>query len=563
MKKKEYPADKISSYFYKEKLLVFWIVVTGTLCSLFMVSVNVAQGRLLDTLLEYEHVDELIRSAVVFVLIVSLIQLLRLIKRYYTRRFANRTAFSMRKIMFTQMILEPLDKIEQSQSGDHITRMLSDVDLCAEGMRKVMTEVFDTGMLIISYFGGMLMYDVKLSLIASLCIPLASLMATLMKRFVEKKTSIYREASSYNANLTLEQCSHILLYRTHSMEDKAQKEYERVQQDLKKKAFSVAMLENALIPIYQILSMSGIVIVILIGGQYVISKSWSIGDFTAYLAIYALLADKASKAAKVFNITQKAKVSWQRVKQYMKHETLMLPNDADCQAETMQVKNLCFTYPNANEPVFQNISFELKKGEIMGVCSLVAQGKSTLLLSLLQEYPYEGTILFDHEEKCASCSSNLLSYMGHDPYLMSDTIQENIEMGRKGNMKEALADACFEEDLMKMPKKEKTSVGSSGMAMSNGQQQRIALARALYRTTCFMLLDDLFAALDEKTGDEVFDNLRKHHKNQGILLTTHKTGILRKCDRILCLENGSYQIGTHDELMKTCATYQQLQKEGV
>ena len=300
-----------------EKKLIAAIFITGTLCSLFMVSVNVEQGRLLDALLDHRSFFGLMMQALFFIAIVSIIQILRLLKRYYTRRFANRTTLHMRSIMFSQMIADPLAEMEKNESGDMITKILSDVDLCAEGMRKVMTEIFDTGMLIISYFLGLLMYDVRCTLWACLCIPVASFLATMMKGYVEKKTAIYRKASSDNANLTIEQCSNVLLFRANSVEKRAKQEYYHSLEDLKKKAVLIAVLENALTPFYQIISMIGILVIIVMGGRYVIDGIWTFGDFTAYISIYVLLADKASKAAKIFNITQKAQVSWMRDRWYL------------------------------------------------------------------------------------------------------------------------------------------------------------------------------------------------------------------------------------------------------
>lgn len=123
MNKKICP-NKISSYFFMEKKLIAAIFITGTLCSLFMVSVNIEQGRLLDALLDHRSFFGLMMQALFFIAIVSIIQILRLLKRYYTRRFANRTTLHMRSIMFSQMIADPLAEMEKNESGDMITKVM-------------------------------------------------------------------------------------------------------------------------------------------------------------------------------------------------------------------------------------------------------------------------------------------------------------------------------------------------------------------------------------------------------------------------------------------------------
>lgn len=561
--KKNFKPDQLKSYFLAEKPLLFGIILTGTICSLFMVMINVMQGRLLDALLDHDSFQDLMMAALYFVGTVAFIQILRLLKRYFTRRFANKTTQRMRSIMMGQLIQEELPTLEKTQSGDMITRILSDVELCSEGMRKVMTEVFDTGMLIISYFFGMLAYDTKLSFIALISIPIASFLATMMKRFVEKKNQMAREANSKWANITLSQVEHVLLYRQNSVEKQQLLEYEMAQKDLKNKAIVAGVLENALAPFYEILSMIGILPVIILGGQYVMEGYWTIGDLTAYISIFVLLAQKASKAAKIFNITQKASVSWKRVKKYMQPEVIK-PEVLSCAyTSVMRVEHLSFTYPESDKKIIEDVSFEIKKGEIMGICSPIAGGKSTLLLALLGKYPYEGKILFDGHDLHDIHAENLMGYMGHEAYLMSDTIEENIEMGRVGNLEDALKDACFDEDLINMPLKEKTQAGSEGSALSNGQKQRIALARALYSKTNFVLLDDPFSALDANTSLKVMENLKEHHKDQGILITTHKMELMKNFDKILYLEgDGHWQLGTHDELMRISAGYAKLARGG-
>lgn len=544
---------KVKDYFWQEKRLVSIIFLSGTICSLSMSLINVMQGALLDTLLQEPAFLVIARQIAWFLLIVALIQGLRYIKRYYTRRFANRISVAMRGLCYHNMLAEKMDMGKQKKDGDMITRILQDVDLCAEGMRKVLTEVFDTGMLLLSYLFAMIAYDASLAVLSILFVPIACIIAALLKQRVFAYTKDARSASSQQADLTIRQLSHALYFRIAGCEKRNLEEYCQGQELLFQKSVKVSLVEAIMSPIYQIISMLGILMIFVIGGSYVIEGSWTIGAFTAFLSIFIIFAQKASKAAQLVNIVQKAIISWHRIEPYLILQDVQFHAATPKHGTTLCVDHLQFAYPN-HPTLLEDVCFTLRKGELIGICGGIASGKSTLLQVIANIFPYEGSIYLDG---CKVQNEDYVcSYMGHAPALFSHSMEENITWGEQGDLKKILELAQLQEVLQDRSLKDE--VGNEGSRFSDGQRKRIALARALYAPTDFVLLDDPFSALDPKTQDHLFVALQAW-KEKGILLSTHRVELFPRMDQLLFIRSDHHVVsGTHQELYEREIEYRRM-----
>ncbi|MEG1953013.1 MAG: ABC transporter ATP-binding protein [Hydrogenoanaerobacterium sp.] len=554
--------QKIISYWKKQWRVVVLIVLTGTVFNASMSFAPVLQGRIIDILLSGGKTAQILRPAAVFVLVVVAVQLLRFLKRYYVRVFANRTGASMRQNVYNKLIHQSAADIADEKTGDLMTKVVSDVDACVEGMRKFTTEIFDTGVLMLSYLITLLYYGAWLTFCACAFIPAAMLLAEKLKTVIFKYTKAYRAQLSEVSQLSCENAENAILYRICSADKANLVRYNSALAVLKKKAVLANVLENSMQPVYNIIAMTGVFSIVLLGGKNVASGLWTVGDFSAYLTIFSALAVKASKAAKLFNSMQKAQVSWQRIKPYLAEVKEESTSAAESlQPATLCVKSMAFTYPAAEKPTVQRISFSAKSGELIGITGPVASGKSTIGLALLGLYPYSGSICFNTKElsSCTSAEiSSYLTYAGHESSLLSDTIYNNISLGTGGDIMPVLRDVCFEEDLAKMPQGVQTPVGASGVRLSGGQQARLALARALYCKSPVLVLDDPFAAVDIKTEERIVSNLKQCCKNRIIILISHRIACFKDADKVLLVNDGSAVCSTHDELLKTSDIYRNI-----
>lgn len=557
--------QRLINYWKKERIVVFLIVIFGLSFNITTVLGPIFQGKLIDAVLGKNKLKEIIILSLIYISIITMIQTLRYFKRFYIRRFANSTSASMRLMIYNNIMNKSSEELEKESAGNLMTRALSDVDLCVEGMRKFTTEIFDTGVLMASYIVSMLIYNVKITLLAIFFVPIAMLLAEKLKTIIYKYTNEYRKKSVKFANITFDTIDNVLLYRANGMEEKNRAKYKQELEELQVKAIKANILENSMQPIYNLIAMLGVAFVIYLGGSKVITGGWSLGIFSTYITMFGALAVKASKAAKLFNSVQKSQVSWKRIKPYLT-EYKVKNQDQDLQKEntSLVVSNLSFSFPESRENILENISFQGKSGQIIGITGAIASGKTTLGLSLLGIYPYIGSIKIDGKElNCYSEfeRSQMISYLGHKSQLLSDTIYNNIVLGEASEIDSVIRNICFLEDLNSMPEGINTLVGNGGIRLSGGQQSRIALARTLLRKSKIIILDDPFASVDMNTEAKIINNLRKNYKDSLILIISHRLRIFPYVDNIILLNNDKSCIyGNHSELLLKSELYSSIYK---
>lgn len=554
--------QKLSSYLKREWRVLTIVVLSGLIFNGSMSLIAILQGKLIDAVVGKVPLDLLLSKVFLFVGVVALIQIMRAVKRYSVRLFANRVGAAMRRMFYNGKLSRSLPELSEVSAGDMMNRTVGDVDICVEGMRKVTTEVFDTGVLMIAYFVSMLTYDIKISIIACLFIPLAMFVAEKLKTVIERYTSLSRQQSGVVSELTLSGAENAMLYRAFSVSAVKNLQYDEKLEELEKRNIRSNIFENSMQPIYNVIALTGIVGILILGGGKVAVGDWSVGDFTAYIAIFVALAIKASKAAKLFNTYQKAATSWKRIRPVF--TDYVTPKEAipysGCDV-ALECKNLAYSYSRDSELIFDNLDFSAKAGDIIGVTGKVAAGKTALGLALTGVYPYTGSIILCGQElrdMMHAQRSGLISYLGHDPQLVTDSILENIALGDEGDILTILNDVCFEEDLKSMPDGENTLVGAGGVRLSGGQRSRVALSRTIFREAKLIILDDPFSAVDMKTEAKIFASLKNRCKDSIIILISHRLSVFDQTDKLIYLENGTAKCSTHERMLEDNPEYRSL-----
>ena len=186
----------------------------------------------------------------------AVVQISRYIKRFYVRRFANNVNRRMKKILYGTLVLKSKTELESEGMGDIMTKAILDVDDCAEGMRKFTTEVFDTGVALAAYAGMLLVYDVRLALIAMIFPPISYMLAGKMKIIVQRTGAEYKDSRGILSNATLDRASNAITYRVYGREEDRRIAYEDNLSSYEKAAIMTNIWNSSMTPLYRIISIA-------------------------------------------------------------------------------------------------------------------------------------------------------------------------------------------------------------------------------------------------------------------------------------------------------------------
>lgn len=232
---------------------------------------------------------------------------------------------------------------------------------------------------------------------------------------------------------------------------------------------------------------------------------------------------------------------------------------------SIEFKEFNFSYEDNNH-VLEDINFTINKGETIGVVGKTGSGKTTFIKQLLRLYPIEkNTLLFDGKGIERYYDYTVREKIGYAPQeyqLFSKSIKENVLFFRydlEDRLDEVLEQADIKKDISRFKDGIDTLVGENGLSLSGGQKQRLGIARALLSNPEILILDDSLSAVDSNTEKTIIENIKKTRKGKTNIIVAHRISAVRHADKIVVLDNGKIlNFGTHDELLKKCPWYKQL-----
>ena len=575
--RKNFQPDRVLSYFREEWKVLAVITVSGLIYNLGLLAGPWFEGKMTGCLVGIlngnQFPADMLALVTGYVTAITMVQVSRYIKRFYVRRFANNVNRRMKEILYGSLVRKSRAELEEEGEGNVMTKAILDVDDCVEGMRKFTTEIFDTGVALAGYIGMLLWYDWRLALLCLIFPPISYYTAEKMKKMVQRTGAAYKVQSGVLSAATLDRVQNAVTYRVFGMEHGRQSAYEENLEAYEKAAVKANIWSTAMPPVYRMISMTGVLFILYFGQKNVLGRGWSvwtIAAFTTFLSCFVKLSVKSSSAAKLFNAVHKAQVSWNRIKPLLTGNAAEEPHQTrsdvtrkdalDMHGIDLEVNGLSFRYPEGRE-ILHNISFSAHTGQMIGITGSVACGKSTLGKAFLCEYPYEGQILVNGQNLCEMKQEEqtaAIGYLGHDPELFFDSVENNILLGESADLMELLQKVCMKEEVEEMDEGIRTRIGNGGVRLSGGQAKRLAIARTLCHKKPLMVLDDPFSALDKETEEQIFANLKKDAKDSLVLLISHRLYLFPQMDQVIWMEDGHATVGTHEELSEQITEYRKL-----
>lgn len=320
-----------------------------------------------------------------------------------------------------------------------------------------------------------------------------------------------------------------------------------------------------------------VIMLILVYGSMLVLRTdatgLTAGQLTEYIAYFFALIWPTMAIAQFIGIHSQAKASATRIKKLLDQEPIVKDSSEVRHVEglkgAIEVRNLTFQYPDGDEPVLTDVSFSIKKGEMVGILGRTGSGKSSLVDLLLRIYNLNKDQVFIDGNDIMGLPIKdvraLMGYVPQDNFLFSDTIKNNIgfafETPEDENVQSSAKLADVYDNIMEFTHGFETMLGERGVTVSGGQKQRISIARALAKNPEILILDDSVSAVDTKTEEAIINNLHRIRKGKTTILIAHRISTVKKMDKIILLEKGRVEaVGTHNELLASSALYASMVK---
>ena len=328
------------------------------------------------------------------------------------------------------------------------------------------------------------------------------------------------------------------------------------------------------------LIMYGLTLAIYFEGAYLIKDAAMInkislfGDMVVFSSYAMQIIMSFLMLAMIFMMLPRAEVSANRINEVLDTENTIkdgkIDKDNTKEKGTVEFKNVCFKYPDAEEYLLKNISFKADRGETVAFIGSTGSGKSTLINLIPRFYDVtEGEIFVDGinvKEYNQEVLHNKIGYIPQKAVLFNGTVNSNIAYGDNGKgkpdeekIRKAVEVAQGKEFVEKMDNQYETHIAPGGTNISGGQKQRLSIARAIARDPEIYIFDDSFSALDYKTDAKLRKELKKYTKEATSLIVAQRIGTIMNADKIIVLDEGKVAgIGTHKELLEKCEVYRQI-----
>ncbi len=455
--------------------------------------------------------------------------------------------------------------IQKTNPSKLLTHLTSDVDAVKMFVAQAVASLISSIVIIIGASIMLLLINWKLALAVMCIIPVIGCTFFIILGKVRTLFKQSREVIDWLNKVINESIMGAMLIRVLNSQTTEYNKFNAANSNAKSIGLKILNLFAAMIPIITFVSNIGTLIILALGGHFVINNTMSIGDFAAFNSYVAILIFPILIIGFVMNIISQATASYQRIA-----EIVDAPEIADTGTlkkeikGDVDVKDVTVSYGEKN--ALKHVSFSAKAGTRVAIIGPTAAGKSQLLYLLtgLTE-PNSGVIEYDHQPINAYDSEMLhrqIGFVFQDSIMFNLSIRENIAFSdtvTDESLAKAIETAELQDFLSTLPEGLNTRVSERGTSLSGGQKQRVMLARALALDPKVLLLDDFTARVDTKTEQRILANIAKNYPHLTLISVTQKIASVEHYDEIILLMEGEVLAkGTHAELMETSPEYVQI-----
>ncbi len=457
----------------------------------------------------------------------------------------------------------PMSYFKKEKTGNLISRITNDVNVVQQSISVVFLNMIREPLTIIVFLGIALSISPKLTLFSLIIVPVSVLIIVWIGLKLRKQSTIIQEKLADITSVLHETISGVKIVKAFGMEEYENGKFREQTEKFFRMFLKMVRIRNAASPITEFLSVIVGVVIVYYGGKLVLEEhAIKASEFMGFLLAIFQLMPPIKELGSINNRIQESSAAGDRIFEILDTKPNIFDKENATEIkefnDSIEYKNVYFKYEDSDELILENISFKVKKGEVIAFVGSSGAGKSTLCDLLPRFYdPYKGAIYLDGIDIKDIKIKSLRKLMGivtQETILFNETVRNNIAYGLEDYPMEKIIEAAkaanAHEFIMQLPKGYDTIIGERGSKLSGGQRQRISIARALLKNPPIMIFDEATSALDNESEVLVQEAIENLMVDRTTFVIAHRLSTIRNSDRILVLEKGRIvQDGKHEELI--------------
>ncbi|MFC3878961.1 ABC transporter ATP-binding protein [Algoriphagus namhaensis] len=581
------PLWRLNKYLYKYKGLLLLGILFTVISNIFVIIPAQLVRLAIDYVVESktffqplstggmgdEARDVFLGYVVIFGVLILVMALLRGFFLFLIRQtiiiMSRRVEYDLKNEIFYHYQNLPLSFYRKNSTGDLMARITEDVSR----VRMYLGPAIMYGINLLILFPLVISYMISvnptLTLYSLLPLPVLSLSIYFVNNLINERSEKIQRSLSSLSTYVQEAFSGIRVLKAFVREEDSARDFDTASEDYKVKSINLTKVNALFFPLIMALVGISTIITVYVGGMQVINGQIGYGVIAEFILYVNMLTWPVTSLGWVTSIIQRAAASQARINEFLDEKNDILSKE-NLEIEIdglVKVTDLSFTYPDSGVKALDKVSFEIGKGQTLGIIGTTGSGKSTIANLLMRMYdPDSGQIQIDNENIERYSISSLrrqIGYVPQDVFLFSDSIGNNIAFGLESAddelIEQAAKDADVYQNIVDFPKGFDTMLGERGITLSGGQKQRVSIARAIAKEPKILILDDCLSAVDTKTENVILNALKRIMENRTSIIISHRVSSAKLADHIIVLDDGRIlEQGNHDSLMNRKGVYAEL-----
>ena len=569
--------QKLWWFFKLEKRRYLVGIVALVLVSVLNLIPPMVMGRVIDAITSGRLTqDELLLHLFYLLLAAFGMYYLRYVWRMYILGTSYRLGQIMRSRLFEHFTKMSPAFYQNYRTGDLMAHATNDINaLTRLAGGGVMSAVDASITALVTLLTMLFSISWQMTLVAILPLPFMAYATSRLGRKTHKAFGESQAAFSELNNKVQESVSGIKVTKSFGYQSDELASFQEVNDLTFQKNLQTMKYDSLFDPMVLLFVGSSYALTLLVGAFMVQAGQVTVGNLVTFISYLDMLVWPLMAIGFLFNITQRGKVSYQRIESLLSQESPV--KDPESPLDGIENGRLDYAidrFAFEDEETLKDIHFSLEKGQTLGLVGQTGSGKTALIKLLLREYDVDQGAIYlnghDIRDYRLADLRSLMGYVPQDQFLFASSILENICFGNPdlpfSAVEEATQLAQVYQDIQAMPEGFDTVIGEKGVSLSGGQKQRLAMSRAMILNPDILILDDSLSAVDAKTEFAIIDNLKETRKDKTTIITAHRLSAVVHADLILVMQDGRIiERGRHEDLLALdgwyAQTYQSQQLE--